>query len=768
MKFKKTVFFILFLLCLLIIGGASAADNITAVSDNVNDDVLSIDDGDDTKIEQNNNDILEYSNADELKENPKTFDELRDEIENAPSGAVINITKDYYSYENTTPIVVKDNITIDGCNSTFDGINAGIYGLFKVSGENVVLKNMIFVNWRTDESYNIIEWFGVNGTLEGCSFTYNTAILESAVDWTAYGGTISNCRFENNYAADSGAALRIYSYGTTVRDSTFRNNRAEKNGGAIYIPGNSITLKNCDFEDCISSEGGAVYIDLYNNLITDCRFTGCNASTGGAVSIYGSENIINNSRFSSNSALEIGGAVYLVGDGCCINNTRFESNKAIDGGGAIFSSKSIDFDIYNCTFISNSADLGGAVIMEDDGRIAGSKFESNSAEYAGALYANGIVLINDTEFNKNTADMAGALILMDNCQIFDSDFTNNKGTVSCGSIVLGDELLLILNNTHFKNNVGNDGANNIVLFADATVDPDDKTTYDSPLVLKSAIMDINPVNNITYGDTLKITAIVYGTDFMPLKNGTISTVIDGKTYKSNIENGSVSFNIAGINAGNYNCYLLLDLEGYSTSPADYNFVVSKLNATISANTASYVINYGGKYSITLKGSSGNALEGQKVTFTLNGKNIGSADTNADGIATIFLTENILKTAKVGKNNLVITFNNVNYNEVTKTVEITINKENTKIAAKNKKFKKSKKVKKYTISLKNSKGKAVKNVKVTLKVKGKTYTAKTNKKGKAIFKIKKLTKKGKYVAVIKFKGNAYYNACTKKVKLTIKK
>ena len=59
------------------------------------------------------------------------------------------------------------------------------------------------------------------------------------------------------------------------------------------------------------------------------------------------------------------------------------------------------------------------------------------------------------------------------------------------------------------------------------------------------------------------------------------------------------------------------------------------------------------------------------------------------------------------------------------------------------------------------------MKVTIKVGKKTYTAKTNKKGKATFNLKKLTKKGKYNAVIKFKGNKYYKATTKKVKIVLK-
>lgn len=83
------------------------------------------------------------------------------------------------------------------------------------------------------------------------------------------------------------------------------------------------------------------------------------------------------------------------------------------------------------------------------------------------------------------------------------------------------------------------------------------------------------------------------------------------------------------------------------------------------------------------------------------------------------------------------------------------------------FKKSVKTKKYTVILKTNRNKVMKNMKVSLKVKGKTYYAKTNSKGKATFKIKKLTKKGTYKAVVKFKGNKYYDAKTVKVKIIVK-
>ena len=96
----------------------------------------------------------------------------------------------------------------------------------------------------------------------------------------------------------------------------------------------------------------------------------------------------------------------------------------------------------------------------------------------------------------------------------------------------------------------------------------------------------------------------------------------------------------------------------------------------------------------------------------------------------------------------------------------VTKKATKITAKKKTFKAKIKVKKYTITLKAGKG-SVKNVKVTIKIGKKIYTAETNAKGTATFKIKKLTKKGKYNAVIKFKGNSAYKASSRKVKITIK-
>lgn len=281
-------------------------------------------------------------------------------------------------------------------------------------------------------------------------------------------------------------------------------------------------------------------------------------------------------------------------------------------------------------------------------------------------------------------------------------------------------------------------------------------------------IDVNVVNisSASYGDTVNIVVNV-SQEGIGL-NGTVSVNINNNKYNATIVNGSGTIEIPNLNAGSYSSAMVFTGKEFEYPISkEVSFNVLKDKSILTAKDSSYVINYGGKYSVTLKDVEGNAIVGKTVTFTLNGKNIGSAVTGSNGAATITLTAKTLKTAKAGKKNLVIKFESVNYYVVSKTVKITVNKEKTKITAKNKKFKKSKKIKKYAILLKNSKGKAISKQKVTLKVNGKNYIAKTNAKGKAIFKIKKLNKKGKFSAKITFKGNSYYNKAVKKIKLNIK-
>lgn len=197
-----------------------------------------------------------------------------------------------------------------------------------------------------------------------------------------------------------------------------------------------------------------------------------------------------------------------------------------------------------------------------------------------------------------------------------------------------------------------------------------------------------------------------------------------------------------------------------------------------ANNVTLESNKNGTFEITLKDSKGNAIVNKTGSISI-GETVYSIKTDANGKASIELslpkgnyTAKVYTVSdyynKAGNAIATITVKDAPAPTPTPAPEpAKVTKKAVKITAKKKTFKAKAKNKKYTITLKAA-NKAVKGLKVTLKVKGKTYKATTNAKGKATFNLKKLTKKGKYSAVIKFKGTGLYKAATKKVKITVKK
>ena len=613
-----------------------------------------------------------------------------------------------------------------------------------------------------------------------CDFVNNTAVL--------YGGGVNyrqtphnitfNSNFINNNGAKYGGGVNFFeSFEGVVFNGEFNGNSAEYGGAICTMEG---TIEHVSFKNNHAESGGAIYFDkkgdVINSNFTNNTANNSDDSDGGAICFNGNGTVIG-CEFSNNSARYYGGAVYIWGDGT-IKDSIFNSSKA-QSGGSLYVHGAFEMD--NCNFTNNNARTGGAIESWKNGIIEGSNFNNNVAIFGGgAIYSNNDIKLSDCNFTANSANentggavyifgfgefnhtnfadneassYRGAIYFNNNGTIDQSTFTNNSANDGGAILTHGN---ITISNSKFADNVATRGTNHVSLKDNATI-----TLIN---VVPEQLRNLN-VSNITYGDIVKISSNVYDENNFPLNNGTLSVIIDGKEYSTNVSNGTATLEIPNLDAGNYNVDVKY-IGNQRVAISSVSFTVFKQNAVISANNRAYIINYGGKYSMTLKDLNGKVVVGEKITFKLNGKVIGSAVTDAKGVATISITAKALKSAKAGKKNMVITTSG-NYNADSKTVKITINKEKTKIAAKNKKFKKFKKIKKYTITLKNSKGKAVKKVKVTLKVKGKTYTAKTNAKGKATFKIKKLVKKGKHKATIKFKGNAYYLKSTKKVKITVK-
>ena len=207
---------------------------------------------------------------------------------------------------------------------------------------------------------------------------------------------------------------------------------------------------------------------------------------------------------------------------------------------------------------------------------------------------------------------------------------------------------------------------------------------------------------------------------------------------------------------------VLSIPNSNVVPVNATITVAKNPTAITASAVTATYNANKYLVITLTDSNGKALSGVEVTVTLGSAKVYTTDKNGQikiNVAKLVPKTYTAKIAYAG---------NANYTAASKSVKVVVKKATPKMTAKAKSFKVSVKTKKYTITLKTNKNKVMKKVKVTLKVNKKTFKATTNSKGVATFKITNLKKKGKYTATIKFAGNKYYKALSKKAKITVKK
>lgn len=704
---RKLFFASLLILVLVTLSCVSAADDIQA------NDMEAIDD-----VQSEDISISDDSESEEIltdgESGTGSLTDLKDEIINSGT-TEFNLTrnytydesedKDYWAFANYIGI---DNLVLDGKGHTLNGGHQSRIFDFP-EGKNITLKNINFVNatyaiYVQKEPIHII-----NCNFTGCS---GGAIFDDG------SSTIEYCDFIGNSDNLYGAAIYSKS-NTTIYDCDFQNNivttTTQKGyGGAIYLDGSSPFVISCYFtNNTVASDyewagGGAIYCtdNVKNAYILGCQFNGNSACEGGAIRAYNNV-IINHCGFNGNKAA-FGGAVYTSYT-ISIHNSSFYDNVADYSGGALYTSY---LTLTNSRFIGNNASERGGAIDTSDATISNSTFERNHAE--------------------------------------------NGGGINCFSS-------LTIDSSAFKDNTNNSGISDIYPYHESTKISLSNVDTGNEIIANAASYSINS------GGTYKAT--VKGTDGNALAGENVTLVVGNKTIASGIsdENGVVAIKLTanilkGVKAGTHDLHVRLT-NLYQDKVV--KLTVKKDAAAITAKTATFVINYAGKYSVTLKNSAGKLLSGQNVTFTLNGKSIGSAKTNSKGVATITLTAKVLKAAKYGTKNLVIKLNSPLYTASSKTVKVKINKEKTSLVAANKAFKKSLKVKKYTVTLKNSKGKVLKNYKISLKVNGKTYKVATNSKGQAIFKITNLKKKGTFKTVINYAGNSYYNKVSKTVKITVK-
>ena len=172
---KKMMCISLILILFLVIGAACAADNDTDVQTS-DDDTQEIISSDTEDVNQTLKATVQFSGT--------TFSDLETAINNAQEGDTIvlnsNITNDYRNYQ-YYPMTINKAITIEGQGYTIDGASQS--AIFSISGSNVVLNNITFINaYGNSWTYRAgaIYGTGSNVNITNCNFIDNVLGL----DWS--------------------------------------------------------------------------------------------------------------------------------------------------------------------------------------------------------------------------------------------------------------------------------------------------------------------------------------------------------------------------------------------------------------------------------------------------------------------------------------------------------------------------------------------------------------------------------------------------------
>lgn len=421
MKLKSILFICTFLL-IISVAAVSASDfneTSTDASSNI-DNALPIDNYESTE--------------------PGTFSELQESIDNALTGSVLDLTKDYNG-ETGSRIEINKDLTIDGHNHTINCLNKeNCLGFYSNSGE-ITIKNLKIINANNnkDGQGGAIYSAGTSKyTIDNCTFENNVASAKGGAIWSKNILIIKNSEFNSNSAAEGGAIS--CNNLVCIIDSKFNKNTAtEHDGGAMQIE--KVNLDNCVFTNNYAKEyGGAISCKSFA-IANKCQFINNNAdfrftsittiipSRGGGICAENA--IVTNCLFKNNKAKHYGGGLYCT-DGAHIHYCEFRDNSATFGG-AIFANTinvnpNQNTQGYTSKFINNHAtEKGGAMFANSDVNIAHCILESNGANRGGAIYTYQNTVLNDCKINSNSAEFGGG-IHSRNAYLTNCEVSNNRAT----------------------------------------------------------------------------------------------------------------------------------------------------------------------------------------------------------------------------------------------------------------------------------------------------------------------------------------------------
>ena len=189
----------------------------------------------------------------------------------------ISLTEDVMSEGNYEDgiIICTDGLIIDGNNHKIDANSLG--RIFIVEAKNVTLKNIVFVNGKTNGGGGAIVNYDVNLRIINCCFKNNLTnggILLRILGGGAIGSysdmSLYNCKFENNSAfGDNGGAIYNENMDLVLYDCRFEDNALSGwnnfSDNESIFNGGVLSLNNC----CFTAKSEGYFIFNVGQLIID-------------------------------------------------------------------------------------------------------------------------------------------------------------------------------------------------------------------------------------------------------------------------------------------------------------------------------------------------------------------------------------------------------------------------------------------------------------------------------------------------------------------
>ena len=448
----------------------------------------------------------------------ENFQELIDSGNQSVSGDTITIVNDITSDDSIGNSFYTKDVTFQGQNFNIDGSDA--FGGFVLSqGSN----------------FNRLRIINCKGQI------YNNSYFAGAIFNNGGNTIINNSAFNNNYAnasgfnfAVAGAVYNLNNGTISINSSLFDNNYAigaSAQGGAL---GNDSGLNTINISD-------SVFNDNYTH--------GSAISYGGAITNGNNATInINNSLFNNNFATTASDGVYLY-------------------GGSIYNTGTMNIDN---SYFSNNHILGNA----------------DSFAYGGAIHNNSNLTITNTIFNNNyissDVDSSGGAIynyLNGNITISNSTFENNSlDAQNSRGGAIGNEGILTIINSNFKNNTDSNGENDIFTINTVNFEGEGTTNILSGIRGSGNIFKYgNGVLNLG-GNNSNFT----GT--FDLDAGTVNILPNSEYFNAKLTGlyNGVNFNMQNGQIDNIN-FSITSLYGQSNIYPDVNFYSNSMD-TISASS----------------------------------------------------------------------------------------------------------------------------------------------------------------------------------------